>query len=134
MSEGDPMYFAKLGEYLRYFPGRIATPVNAYGPEFGSPELTMSMYRHATGVPQDAGLGDQVRFAPHGFAAEDGVIDCVSKSFLGVRTADAMYRFIQAFRGPPVVGHHLFAEGVDQREAEQEWTAWLGRLFGGPDA
>src|SRR4029453_11508387 len=32
MSEGDPMYFHKLGVYLTHFKGRIATPIDAFGP------------------------------------------------------------------------------------------------------
>lgn len=131
MSQGDPMYFAKLAEYLTYFRGRNATPVNAFGPPVASPELAMAMFRHALGIEPGATEGAAVRFAPYGFAEEDGVIDHTSTSFLGVRTADAMYRFIHAFTGPAMVGHHLFAGGVDQQEAERDWTAWLERLFGG---
>jgi uncharacterized protein YndB with AHSA1/START domain len=131
MSQGDPMYFAKLAEYLTYFRGRHAVPVNAFGPPVASPELAMAMFRHALGIEQEAAEGDAVRFAPYGFAEQDGVIDHSSTSFLGVRTEDAMYRFIHAFTGPSMVGHHLFAEGVDQQRAERDWTAWLERLFGG---
>jgi uncharacterized protein YndB with AHSA1/START domain len=32
MSEGDPMYFAKLLEYVTHFPGRFAAPIDAHGP------------------------------------------------------------------------------------------------------
>jgi hypothetical protein len=48
---------------------------------------------------------------------------------LGVRTGDALYRFLRGFRGPMVVSHHLFAEDVDQEQAEQAWQSWLTRLF-----
>jgi hypothetical protein len=30
-----------------------------------------------------------------------------------------------------MIGHHLFAEGVNQREAEAAWSSWLTRVFGG---
>ena len=30
-----------------------------------------------------------------------------------------------------MVGHHLFAEGVDQQQAETAWSSWLTRVFGG---
>ena len=32
MSEGDPMYLAKLAEYVTYFSGRFASRVDARGP------------------------------------------------------------------------------------------------------
>jgi hypothetical protein len=27
------------------------------------------------------------------------------------------------------IGHHLFAEDVDQQQSEQAWQAWLSGLF-----
>jgi uncharacterized protein YndB with AHSA1/START domain len=33
MSEGDPMYLAKLAEYITYFSGRFATSIDAHGPD-----------------------------------------------------------------------------------------------------
>ncbi len=134
MQRGDPVYFEKLGEYLRFFRGRFATPINAYGPDVATSDLAMAMYRHALGIDPAAGLGDAVRFAPYGFEPEDGAIDHVSSEFLGVRTGDAMYRFIRGFTGQSLVGHHLFAAGVDQHRAEERWTEWLNRLFGGGGA
>jgi len=134
MQRGDPVYFEKLTEYLRFFRGRFATPVNAYGPEVAAPDLAMAMYRHALGIDPAAVVGDAVRFAPYGFEPEDGVVDHVSDEFVGVRTADAMYRFIRAFNGQSMAGHHLFAAGVDQQRAEQQWTEWLNRLFAAPAA
>jgi hypothetical protein len=56
------------------------------------------------------------------------VVDSVLyPSFLGVRTGDALYRFVGR-GGAVAVGHHLFFE-VDPKEAEQAWQAWLTRLF-----
>jgi len=39
--------------------------------------------------------------------------------------------FIYGFDGPTLVGHHLLAEGVDQRRAEAAWSSRLARVFGG---
>jgi hypothetical protein len=33
-----------------------------------------------------------------------------------------------------MVGHHLFAEGADQRGAEAAWGSWLANVFGGTGA
>jgi hypothetical protein len=56
-------------------------------------------------------------------------VDFVSPHFIGVRSNDALYRFIHGFEGTVMAGHHLFADGVDQREAEDAWRAWLERVF-----
>jgi hypothetical protein len=77
--------------------------------------------------------GDQARFTLDG-TEHQGVVDAVhhassadEPTFLGVRTADGLYRFFG--RGGTVgVGHHIFAE-VDQQQAERSWQAWLARLF-----
>ena len=129
MSEGDPMYFQKLVEYITYFAGRFAVPVDAQGPGLDNPEDTLSAFRSALGLRDDVKEGDKVTLTPEGFPPIDGVVDCVSRSFLGVRSSDALYRFIYGFTGTVMVGHHLFAGGVDQKDAEDAWRSWLARLF-----
>jgi hypothetical protein len=36
---------------------------------------------------------------------------------------------ISVFGGPTGVGHHVFVDGLDQRETEQAWESWLTKLF-----
>jgi uncharacterized protein YndB with AHSA1/START domain len=130
MSEGDPMYFRKLLEYVTYFPGRFATSVEAIGPNAGDDRTSaMATLRSALGLRDDVAEGDRVRLEPGGLEPIEGVVDHVSPSFLGVRTDDAMYRFIRGFEGTMVVGHHLFGVGVDRQRAEAEWRDWLERTF-----
>ena len=78
--------------------------------------------------------GDKVQLIPQGLTPIDGVVDYVSPHFLGVRSDDALYRFIHGFEGTTMVGHHLFQEGVNRMEAERSWRAWLSSLFDGTDA
>lgn len=131
MSEGDPAYFRKLLEYVEHFSGRFAVPVNVVGPKTSNRADAMRTYRRALGVPEDAGLGDRVTIRPEGLAAVDGVVDEATPSFLGVRGADAMYRFIYGFDGATYLNHHLFGEGVDPGREESAWRGWLGRVFAG---
>ncbi len=133
MREGDPMYLDKLVEYLTHFPGRFAIPLDVQGPRVTNREYAMSTFKQGLGLSDRVALGDPVRIAPEGLAAEDGVIDYVSPNFLGVRTDDALYRFIHGFTGIAMVGHHLFSVHADQARAEGEWSAWLERLFAGDD-
>jgi hypothetical protein len=134
MSEGDPMYLAKLAEYLTYFSGRFGVSIDAQGPDVPDREQAMATFRRALGLSDAVAVGEQVRLAPQGPAPIEGVVDYVSPSFLGVRSSDALYRFIYGFTGSTMVGHHLFAEGADQQEAEAAWGSWLANVFGGTGA
>jgi hypothetical protein len=131
MSEGDPMYLAKLAEYITYFSGRFATSIDAHGPNVPDRDRSLATFRQALGLGDDAAVDDKVRLTPEGLEPIEGVVDYVSPSFLGVRSDDAIYRFIYGFDGSTMVGHHLFAEGVDRRRAEAAWSSWLTRVFGG---
>jgi uncharacterized protein YndB with AHSA1/START domain len=130
MNEGDPMYLHKLVEYVTYFSGRFATPVDAQGSQVPDREQALARFRAGLGLNDEVADGDRVRMTPDGFEPIDGVVDYVSQSFLGARSNDALYRFIYGFDGTVMVGHHFFADGVDQGEAEAAWRSWLTRLFG----
>jgi uncharacterized protein YndB with AHSA1/START domain len=131
LSEGDPMYFDKLRVYLTYFRGRRATPVEVFGPQVPDRNEAWSKYHRALGLPGAPALGDRVRLTPEGLPVLEGVIDWLSRDFLGVRTGDGIYRFmhIDVFGGPTGVGHHIFIEGLDQEETEKAWASWLTKLF-----
>jgi hypothetical protein len=47
---------------------------------------------------------------------------------IGIRTADALYRFMRGFRGPVIASHHIFAP-VDVAHAEQTWANWLNHTL-----
>jgi len=66
-------------------------------------------FRQALGLSGDVTVDERVRLTPEGFEPIEGVVDHVSPSFLGVRSDDALYRFISSFQGASMVGHHLFA-------------------------
>jgi hypothetical protein len=132
MSEGDPMYLHKLVQYLTYFTGRFAVGVEVQGPQVPDRDHAMAEFRRGLGLSGEVTEGDHVRLTPEGLAPMEGVVDYVSPHFLGVRTSDALYRFIHGFDGTAMVGHHLFADGVDQQEAERAWGSWLTSLFGAP--
>ena len=129
MSEGDPMYFNMLAQYLTYFRGRTGTPIDAYGPRVTDRKGAVAVFGDALGLTGPPALGDHVRLTPDGLDPMVGVVDYLSPSFLGVRTGDGLYRFIHGFDDSVVVGHHDFSGNVDQKEAEQTWQSWLTRTF-----
>jgi uncharacterized protein YndB with AHSA1/START domain len=127
LRSGDPMYLHKLAQYLTYFRGRIATPVSAWGPQVDR-DRAMIAFRDALGLTGAAAEGDDVRSSPTGLPSIDGVVDFVSDVTIGVRTSDALYRFIHGLGGTVVLEHHLFSN-VNQQEIERAWQSWLDRTF-----
>ena len=129
MRLGGELFFGTLVAYLTWFPGRTATPVTAFGPPVDDWDHAWALLRRELGLADPVAVGDRVRFAPAGLPPVDGVVYFVNPHNLGVRTGDALYRFLRGFRGPMVAGHHLFSAEVDRRQAEEAWRAWLARLF-----
>ena len=132
MRSGGGLFFRTLVAYLTHFAGRTATPVNAFSPPVTDwPRAWAALYS-ALGLPPVVAPGHPVRCAPDGLPPIDGVVDDVTPECLGLRTPDALYRFLQGFFGVLVVDHHLFAPGVDGAAAERAWTAWLAGLLPAP--
>jgi uncharacterized protein YndB with AHSA1/START domain len=127
MTEGDEAYFHKLGVYLTYFFGRKATPVETYGPEVHDRDQAMKLMRTGLGLGGPVAVDDKVLLGPEGIEPIDGVVEWVSPSFLGIRSEDALYRFVWAFTGPLMVAHHIFKE-VDEKEETAAWKTWLEGL------
>jgi uncharacterized protein YndB with AHSA1/START domain len=129
LQKGWGMYLDKLAEYFRYFRGRRATPVFAMVPPAEGEGDVVKRLQEGLGLMETPKQGDRVILTPENLPPIDGVVDYVRGDFLGVRTDDAMYRFIRGYAGGAVLGHHLFAEGIDRDESEQAWQDWLTKLF-----
>jgi len=134
LTRGWDMYLHQLGEYLTYFRGRTATPVTTMLPGAGGDDPDQVWPRLYDGLGLDGPVteGDKVRLTPEGLGPIEGVVDWVSPEAFGVRTEHGLYRFVRGFEGTVAVGHHLYADDADAREAEQAWQAWLGRVFTSP--
>jgi uncharacterized protein YndB with AHSA1/START domain len=131
MAKGGDLYFRTLIAYLTYFRGRTAWPISAYGPPVADWEQTRQVLTTSLGLTAEAAEGDPV----HGTLAAgvppiDGVVDYVTTDHLGVRTADALYRFLRGFYGSGVVvNHHMFSESLDRAAVAHAWQDWLHQLF-----
>ena len=128
LKEGDPAMLLKLGQYLTFFRGRRATPITAWGQAAGGAD-GWRIFEQPLGLGTAVALGERVRLTPSGLDPIDGVVDQLSRTLLGVRTDDALFRFAHGFGGDAVfVGHHLYADaGAD---AQRAWERWLDRTFG----
>jgi len=129
MTLGGQMFFRTLAEYLGYFSGRFAVPVTAFGPPGTAWERDRVRLCRALGLADDPASGDAVRLTGPGLGAVDGVLYFTNASTLGVRTGDALYRFLRGFYSPVVACHNLFAAGADAESETRAWESWLARVL-----
>jgi len=125
MTLGGELYFRTLVEYLTHFAGRFAAPVTAFGPPGmdWAPELT-SLCR-GLGLTGSARRGDRVRIAVGGAEHAEGIVYFANAYTIGIRTPDALYRFLRGFGKPVIAAHHLFSPDADPEQARQAWASWL---------
>jgi uncharacterized protein YndB with AHSA1/START domain len=119
MSRGNAMFFRTLVTYLTHFPGRTATPVTAFGPMVTDWDRARAKLVAAIGL-----TGDRARFAPAGLPPVEGELYFSNEDTIGIRTDDAIYRFLRGFRGPVVAAHHIFTD-ISPAPVEQAWRDWL---------
>jgi uncharacterized protein YndB with AHSA1/START domain len=129
MTLGGELYFRTLVEYLTYFVGRFAEPVTAFGPPGTNWDRDRALLCRALGLSDTAKPGDQAKVTVAGTGSVDGVVYCANAHAIGVRTQDALYRFLRGFAKPALAAHHLFAADADPAQAQLAWTSWLGRTL-----
>ena len=133
MTLGGALYFATLVEYLTYFPGRFAAPLTAYGPPGRDWTRDRALLGQALGLADPAARGDPVRFTGEAGPAE-GVVYFANAHTIGIRTGDALYRFMRGFGKPVIAAHELFAAHAGPGhagpgQAQQYWETWLNRTL-----
>jgi hypothetical protein len=123
-------YLHTLGQYLRYFPGQLATYLSVDGPASSATPEAFATVRRALGLT-DATPGDPVRLSIPSTDQMDGVVDYVTDHFAGIRTDDGLVRVFGrgAWGAPVTVVYHVFNDRIDQHKTEQAWRGWLDELF-----
>ncbi|MFJ7214337.1 SRPBCC domain-containing protein [Amycolatopsis sp. NPDC098790] len=121
MTAGNALFFRTLVEYVTHFAGRVAVPVTAFGPPVGDWDEAWARLGTALGLSSRPAEGDRVSLGGVVYAANDQTV--------GIRTADAMIRFLRGFHGPMVASHHVFTPGADAETEEKTWSDWLNRVF-----
>ncbi|MBE1494761.1 uncharacterized protein YndB with AHSA1/START domain [Amycolatopsis lexingtonensis] len=122
MTAGGALFFRTLVEYVTHFAGRTAVPVTVFGPVVGDWDEAWARLGTALGLSARPALGDRVSLG--------GVVYAANAQTVGIRTADAMIRFLQGFHGPMVAAHHIFTPGADAATEEKTWSEWLNRVLG----
>jgi len=136
MRFGTEMFFSTLLECLRHFPGRTALPLTVFGPQVTDWPATWQSLRDTLGLPGEVGAGDRVRFTSPTGQTVNGEVYFVNKQTLGLRTREALYRFMQGFGGSIIACHSMFDSGYtdhDRETAEKVWRSWFDKLLSGKD-
>ena len=129
LSEGDFMYLHQLGQYVKYFRGRRPIVLSLWRPDEPDRERTLAAFGKALGLPADPQEGDRVQAAPRGLPPIDGVVDFRSPGIIGVRTDDALYRFLHTPQKVAFLGHHIYLDGIDADATRQVWQSWFDEAF-----
>jgi uncharacterized protein YndB with AHSA1/START domain len=129
-------YLHTLGQYLQHFDGRPVTfvgdvPGGIQAPAPSSAADGFERLQQALGLSASDAEGAAVKLSPAGLAPLDGVVDYRRGNFLGIRTADGLYRFFgrNAFGGPVGVVVHLFTPGADGERVKRDWQQWLNAVY-----
>jgi uncharacterized protein YndB with AHSA1/START domain len=125
MSKGGQLYWHSLVTYVTHFAGRTATPLETAGPRPASWDDAWLGIGRALGLDRRPSTGDAVRLEIAPGEVVDGTVYFANDQTAGVRTAGAMYRFLQGFRGPMLCFHEIFDGPVDH----DHWTGWLRRAY-----
>jgi len=125
-------YLHTLGQYLEYFDGRPATyigddPGGLQGPVRSSEADGFDRLHRALGVGPDVAVGRSVTLPVALPGPVDGIVDYAAPNFLGVRTANGLYRFFgrNAFGAPVGLSIHLYDLSDDPGAVRSAWAGWL---------
>jgi uncharacterized protein YndB with AHSA1/START domain len=129
LGEGDYMYLHLMGQWIAHFRGRPVTTFGVFRPETRGREQAVALFNRGLGLAGTATEGDRVSFAVDGQPPVRGVVDFTSASIVGVRTDDALYRFLYSPQGIVYAGHHLYRSDVDEAAAKAAWQVWLDQTF-----
>jgi uncharacterized protein YndB with AHSA1/START domain len=129
MTLGGELYFRTLVEYLTHFAGRFAVPVTAFGPSGAGWETDRTALCRQLGIGDPPHRGDRVSVAAGQIGTIDGIVYFANAHTIGVRTPDAIYRFLRGFAKPVIAAHQLFAADADSVRSTQAWESWLSRTL-----
>lgn len=124
-------YLHTLGQYLKYFDGRPVVFTDIQGPGASQAPDGFTRLREALGAGS-AGQGAALDVELDGVGRLSGEVDFSNENFLGVRTAEALYRFFgrNAFGAPVGMTVHDFSGAGDTEATAKAWGGFLERVYG----
>lgn len=129
-SKHTEFYLHTLGQYLRYFDGKPVVFTDIQAPESSSTPDGFLALKRALGL-ESAAQGDVVEIDVDGVGHLSGEVDFSNQNFLGLRTADTMYRFFgrNEFGAPVGMTVHDFSGKGDSELTAKAWGAFLEKVY-----
>ncbi|VXC21225.1 ATPase [Arthrobacter sp. 9V] len=129
-SKHTEFYLHTLGQYLRYFDGKPVAFTDIQAPASSQTADGFSQLKKALGV-ESAAAGTAVDVNVDGVGRLSGEVDFSNENFLGLRTADTMYRFFgrNAFGAPVGMTVHEFSGSGDSELTAKTWGAFLEKVY-----
>lgn len=127
MALGADLYFATLIEYLSNFTGRFATPVTAFGGSGLGWDAARQDILARFGLADPVAAGDRAQADVAGVGQVTGTVYFANAFTLGIRTQDALLRFIRGFGKAHIAAHLVFTDGIDLDATTSAWQHWLTR-------
>ena len=130
-SQHTDFYIHTLCQYLRHYNGRPVTYASADAPAESSTPRGFDAVRSAFGITPATKRNDTLRVTLPSAGEVSVIADCLEPNFIGLRTADAMYRFFgrNAFGAPVGIAVHDFAPSADPEALAAAWRTWLNELY-----
>lgn len=129
-SRHTEFYLHTLGQYLQYFDGKPVVFTDIQGPASSQAPEGFEQLRKALGV-DGASQGDAVELELEGVGRLAGEVDFSNEHFLGLRTADTLYRFFgrNAFGATVGMTVHDFSGDGDSDVTAAAWAGFLAKVY-----
>ncbi|MDI2033310.1 SRPBCC family protein [Paenarthrobacter nitroguajacolicus] len=129
-SKHTRFYLHTLGQYLEFFDGRPVVFTDIQAPASSQTPDGFVQLKRALGV-EGAAAGTAVDVELEGVGRLSGEVDFADGNFLGLRTADAMYRFFgrNAFGAPVGMTVHDFSGSGDAELTAKSWGSFLEKVY-----
>lgn len=129
-SKHTAFYLHTLGQYLQYFDGKPVAFTDIQAPAASQTPDGFVVLKRALGV-DGAAQGSSVELDVDGVGRLSGELDFSNEHFLGLRTADTLYRFFgrNSFGAPVGMTVHEFSGSGNSEATAKAWGGFLERVY-----
>ncbi|WP_144672704.1 SRPBCC domain-containing protein [Arthrobacter sp. U41] len=129
-SKHTEFYLHTLGQYLQYFDGKPVVFTDVQAPPASAAPDGFVRLKKAMGIER-AAAGTAVELELDGVGRLSGEVDFANENFLGLRTADTLYRFFgrNAFGATVGMTVHDFSGSGDSDATARAWGGFLEKVY-----
>ncbi|AOT03408.1 ATPase [Arthrobacter sp. U41] len=129
-SKHTEFYLHTLGQYLKYFDGKPVVFTDVQAPPASATPDGFIRLKKAMGV-EGAAPGSTVELELDGVGRLSGEVDFANENFLGLRSADTLYRFFgrNAFGATVGMTVHDFSGSGNSEATAKAWGGFLEKVY-----